>query len=147
MIHERTALLFTKQVRHFLRKLDFLFISSLKSKGLISLQVTGSQLSGFSLFTNYAKNVQAPSYSGQSLRHLFQRESGHQDKTIENDGGFPGGSDGKESACNAEDLDSIPGQGRSPGERNGNLLQCSYLKSSLDGGAWQSMGLQRVGHD
>ena len=71
MIHERTALLFTKQVRHFLRKLDFLFISSLKSKRLISLQVTGSQLSGFSLFTNYAKNVQEPSYSGQSLRHLF----------------------------------------------------------------------------
>ena len=33
--------------------------------------------------------------------------------------GFPGGSDGKESACNAGDLGSIPGLGRSPGERNG----------------------------
>ena len=33
--------------------------------------------------------------------------------------GFPGGSNGKESACNAEDLGSIPGLGRSPGERNG----------------------------
>ena len=33
--------------------------------------------------------------------------------------GFPGGSDGKESACNAGDLGSIPGLGRSPGEVNG----------------------------
>ena len=71
VINERTALLFTKQVRHFLRKLDFLFISSLKSKRLISLQVTGSGFSGFSLFANYVKNVQELSFSGQSLRHLF----------------------------------------------------------------------------
>ena len=34
--------------------------------------------------------------------------------------GFPGGSDGKESVCNAEDLGLIPGSGRSPGEGNGN---------------------------
>ena len=37
--------------------------------------------------------------------------------------GFPGGSDGKVSACNAGDLGSIPGLGRSPGEGNGNPLQ------------------------
>ena len=36
--------------------------------------------------------------------------------------GFPGGLDGKETACNAEDLDSVPELGRSPGEENGNLL-------------------------
>ena len=36
---------------------------------------------------------------------------------------FPGGSDGKGSGCNAGDLGSIPGSGRSPGERNGNPLQ------------------------
>ena len=36
--------------------------------------------------------------------------------------GFPGGSDGKESACNAGDLGSIPGLGRFPGEENGNPL-------------------------
>ena len=36
--------------------------------------------------------------------------------------GFPGGSDGKESACNAGDLSSIPGLGRSPGKENGNAL-------------------------
>ena len=39
----------------------------------------------------------------------------------------PGGSDGKESACNAGDLGSIPGSGKSPGERNGNPLQYSCL--------------------
>ena len=36
--------------------------------------------------------------------------------------GFPGGSDSKASACNAGDLGSIPGSGRSPGEENGNPL-------------------------
>ena len=41
--------------------------------------------------------------------------------------GFPGGSDGKASASNAGDLDSIPGLGRSPGEGNGTPLQYSCL--------------------
>ena len=50
--------------------------------------------------------------------------------------GFPGGSDGKESACNAGDQSSIPGLGRSPGEENGNLLQCSCLENSMDRRAW-----------
>ena len=63
--------------------------------------------------------------------------------------GFPGGSDGKESACNAEDLGLIPGLGRSPGEGNGNPLQYSCLENSMDRGAWQATvhELQRVGHD
>ena len=50
--------------------------------------------------------------------------------------GAPGGSDGKESACNAGDLGSIPGSGKSLGEGNGNPLQCSYLENTMDGGAW-----------
>ena len=50
--------------------------------------------------------------------------------------GFPGGSDGKESACSAADLGSIPGLGRSPEEGNGNPLQYSCLENSMDGGAW-----------
>ena len=49
---------------------------------------------------------------------------------------FPGGSEGKASACNAGDLDSIPGSGRSPGEGNGNPLQYSCLENSMDRGAW-----------
>ena len=49
--------------------------------------------------------------------------------------GFPGGSDGKVSACNAGDLGSIPGLGRSPGEGNGNPLQHSCLENPMDRGA------------
>ena len=48
--------------------------------------------------------------------------------------GFPGGSDGKESACNAGDLVSIPGSGRSPGDGNGNPLQYSCLENPMDRG-------------
>ena len=51
--------------------------------------------------------------------------------------GFPCGSDGKESACNAGDLGSISGSGRSPGERSGNPLQYSCLENPMDRGAWQ----------
>ena len=53
--------------------------------------------------------------------------------------GFPGGSDGKESGCNAGDLGSIPGSGRSSEEGNGNPLQCSCLENSMDRGAWQAI--------
>ena len=48
----------------------------------------------------------------------------------------PGGSDSKESACNAGDLGLIPGSGRSPGEGKGNLLQSSCLENFMDRGAW-----------
>ena len=44
---------------------------------------------------------------------------------------LPGGSDSKESACNAGDLSSVPGLGRSPGERQGYLLQYSGLKNFM----------------
>ena len=50
--------------------------------------------------------------------------------------GFPGGSDGKASVCNAGDPGSIPGLGRSLGEGNGNPLQYSCLENPMDGGAW-----------
>ena len=46
--------------------------------------------------------------------------------------GFPGGSDSKESACNAGDLGSIPGLGRSPGGRHGNPFMYSCLKNPLE---------------
>ena len=52
--------------------------------------------------------------------------------------GFPGGSDGKEPACNSGDPGSIPGSGRSPGEGNGNPLQYSCLENSMDRRAWQA---------
>ena len=65
-------------------------------------------------------------------------------------GNVPGGLDGKASAHNVGDLGSIPGLGRSPGERNGNPLQYSCLENPMDGGGWcrlLSMGSQRVRHD
>ena len=48
------------------------------------------------------------------------------------DKGFPGGSDSKESACNAGDLGLIPGLERSPGEGNDDPLQYSCLENSMD---------------
>ena len=53
-----------------------------------------------------------------------------------NFGSILGGSDGKEPSCNAGDLGSIPGLGRSSGEGNGNLLQCSCLENSMDRVTW-----------
>ena len=50
--------------------------------------------------------------------------------------GFPGGSEGKESACNAGDPGLIPGWGRSPGKANGCPLQYSCLENPMDRGAW-----------
>ena len=51
---------------------------------------------------------------------------------------FPGGSDGEESACNAQNSGSILGLGRSPGEGNGYPLQYSCLKNSVDKGVCQA---------
>ena len=50
--------------------------------------------------------------------------------------GFPGGSDGKESACNTGDLGLIPGLGISPGKGKGYPLQYSCLENPMDRGAW-----------
>ena len=50
--------------------------------------------------------------------------------------GFPGGSEGKESACNARDQGLIPGSGRSPGEGSDYPLQYSCLENSMDTGTW-----------
>ena len=52
--------------------------------------------------------------------------------------GFPDGSEGKMSACNAGDLSLILGLGRSPGEGNGNPLQNSCLDNPMDRGAWRA---------
>ena len=50
----------------------------------------------------------------------------------------PGGSEVKASVCNAGDLGSILGLGRSPGEGNGTPLQRSCLENPKDGGAWRA---------
>ena len=63
--------------------------------------------------------------------------------------GFPLSSVGKESACTAGDLGSIPGSGRSFGERNGNLLQYSCLGNPMDRGVWLAIvrGVTGVRHN
>ena len=62
---------------------------------------------------------------------------------------FPGGSEIKASACNAGDLGSIPGSGRSPAEGNGNPLQYSCLENPIDRGAWKPTvhGVIRARHN
>ena len=50
--------------------------------------------------------------------------------------GFPGGSDGKDFACNVGDSSWIPGSGGSPGEGNGNTFLYSCLENSMDREAW-----------
>ena len=52
--------------------------------------------------------------------------------------GFPGGSDGKESAYNLGDLDLIPALGRSLGGGHGDPLQYPYLENPMDRGAWRA---------
>ena len=77
--------------------------------------------------------------------HLWARVSGKQGGSE----GSPGGSDSKESAFNAGNPGSIPGSGRSPGERNGNPLQYPCLENPMTEkpSGLQSTGLQRVRHD
>ena len=82
-----------------------------------------------SLFGNLAPNLRVCCDSREMLSDLTW-SMGHPAPA------FPGGSDGKESACNAGDLGSIPGLGRSPEGGHGNPLQHSCLENALDRGVW-----------
>ena len=73
----------------------------------------------------------APKGTQYAMRKLSQD---FPDGSVDKD--FLGCSDGKESACNKEDLVLISGSGRSLGEGNGYLLQYSCLENSMDRGAW-----------
>ena len=63
--------------------------------------------------------------------------------------GFPGGSDEKESACNAGDWGSIPELGRSHGEGHGNALQFFYLENPMDREVWCATvhGIAKIRYD
>ena len=65
--------------------------------------------------------------------HFFSTRIQKKNKDSE---GPPWWLNGKESACNAGDLGSVPGLGRSPGEENGNPLQYSCLGNPMDRGDW-----------
>ena len=83
----------------------------------------------------------------------IQNNSGNVNQTLLSrhfrEGVFSDGSDGKESACSAGDLDLIHGSGRSPGKGNDYPLQYSCLENprGREPGGLLSMGLHRVGHD
>ena len=66
-------------------------------------------------------------------------QSYYSEKADKNPSFMIGGSDGEESACNAGDVGSIPGSGRSPGEGNGNPVQYSHLGNPLERGVWWSI--------
>ena len=92
-------------------------------------------------------NVVAVFIVFDSLKHSYFQMEGKNRATLLL--GFPGGSDGKESCCNAGDLGLSPGSGRSPGKGNGNPRQYSYLENSMDGGTWRAPihGITESGHD
>ena len=71
------------------------------------------------------------------------------DPLLKKEKSFPGGSEGKASACNAGDPGLILGLGRSHGEGNGNPPQYSCLENPMNRGAWQATvhGVTRVGHN
>ena len=75
----------------------------------------------------------------------FQCTHTHTHTHTHTDMGFPGGSESKESACNAGDPDLIPESGRSSGEGNGYPLQYSCLENSTD--REEPGRLQRAGHN
>ena len=72
----------------------------------------------------------------RSKRCLQKSNSANEWRSLHWGSAIPGGSNDKESVCNAGHLGSIPGSGRSPGGGNGNPLPYSCLESSMDRGAW-----------
>ena len=82
-------------------------------------------------------------------RHRLMGDGGAVQGLAWNHVGLPWWLFGKESACNAGDLGSIPGSGRSPEGGNGNPFQYSCRENHMDRGAsgLQSMGSQRLEHD
>ena len=97
----------------------------------VALDVCGSACQHLSVSVNLSRFQ-----VGCSERTFRRKGFWNLRATLLDTGGFPGGLDGKESACNAGDLGSILGSGRSPGEGNGYPLQYSYLENFMDRGAW-----------
>ena len=101
---------------------------------LISFEIISHQLSHLCVFSIFLFSLSSSSGFSLSVPSL--------DLPLH----FPGGSDGKESACRRPGFDPL--EGRSPGEGNDYSRQFSCLENCMERGAGglQSMGLQRVGH-
>ena len=83
----------------------------------------------------------------KSREHEGYGDTAGTDDNLANPSSVSGSSAGKESACNAGDLGSVPGSGRSPGEGNGNPLQYFCLPWTEEPGGLQFSGPQRVRND
>ena len=92
------------------------------------------------LFVKNLPAMQGPQFYSWAGKILWRRDRLPTPEFL----GFPCGSAGKELTCNVGDLASIPGLGRSPGERKGYPLQYSGLGNSTD---YSPGGSQKVGHD
>ena len=89
-------------------------------------------------FNNQKGESPLTNYLGMEFTHI-SHEKGIVDLQL----GLPWCSDSKESACSAGDPGSVPGSGRSPGERIGNSFQYSCLENPMDRGAWQVHGVAK----
>ena len=114
----------------------------------VDCNLPGSSVQGI-LQAKILEWVSMPSSRGSSRGSSRPRDQTHISYFSCTGKDFPGGSDGKESACDAGDLGSILGLGRPPGEGNGNPLQYSCLENPMDRGAWQDscQVFARVEHD
>ena len=90
------------------------------------------------IITNSCIDIEAlkRSLDKNQLQNLWGSLQSEDASFLHQNWGFPGGSDGQESSCNAGDQGLVPKSGRSPGEGNGYPLQYSCLESSKDRGAW-----------
>ena len=126
-------------------------MGTIKGRNGMDLREAEDTKKGWQQYTKelYKKDLHDPDKHDGMITHLQADILECKVKWVLGSTGFPGGSDGKASARNVGDPDSIPGLGRSLGEGNGNPLQYSCLENPMDRGAGklQSMRLQRVGHD
>ena len=117
---------YSEPVTHFVTASNYYKLNSgLTNSNLeypLGFVMITSQFSGIT--PNFSSSIALPAVSSLQ-RNLFSIL-------------FPGGSEGKESACNAGDPGSISGLGRSPGEGNGNPLQYSCLENPMNERAWRA---------
>ena len=109
--------------------------NSILAESVICLRILGMSLGRKNLDLGKLMKTEKPG----GLQFMGWQRVGHDRATFTftmTSLGFPGGSDGKGSACNAGDLGLIPRSGGSPGEGSGNPLQYSCLENSMDSGTW-----------
>ena len=108
------------------------------SRGLRETIALGSSQMQVCRYARVCARAHTHTHTHTHPHSILQPESLFTPSKMENmfEWSHAGGSDGKESTCNAGDLGSIPGWGRFPGGGHGNPLQYSCLENSMDRGAW-----------